>query len=82
MTIWGCSGELFSLLPLLDIGGIRICDSSTLKQSVRYKGIPIENPAAVPAEGTLVIAPYLHQAAIKRAARKIGWPDDALYLLE
>jgi ubiquinone/menaquinone biosynthesis C-methylase UbiE len=82
MTIWGCSAEIFSLLPLLDTSEIRICDSSKLKQSTHYKGIPIEDPAAVPVEGMLVIAPYLHRAAIKRAAEQLGWPGHALYLLQ
>jgi 2-polyprenyl-3-methyl-5-hydroxy-6-metoxy-1,4-benzoquinol methylase len=82
MTIWGCSAEIFSLLPLLDTSEIRICDSSKLKQSTHYKGIPIEDPAVVPVEGMLVIAPYLHRTAIKKAAQQFGWPDDALYLLQ
>ena len=82
MTIWGCSAEIFSLLPLLDISAIRICDSSKLKQSTHYKGMPIEDPAAVSVEGMLVIAPYLHQKAIKTAAQRLGWPDNAVYLLE
>lgn len=82
MTIWGCSAEIFSLLPLLDTSKIRICDSSKLKQSTHYKGIPIEDPAAVPVGGLLVIAPYLHRTAIKKAAQQLGWPDDALYLLQ
>lgn len=82
MTIWGCSAEIFSLLPLLDASEIRICDSSKLKQSTHYKGIPIEDPAAVPVEGMLVIAPYLHRTAIKKAAQQLGWPEEALYLLQ
>lgn len=82
VTIWGCSAELFSLLPLFDTREIRLCDSSKLKQSTHYKGMPIEDPAAVPVEGMLVIAPYLHQQAIKTAAQRLGWPDRALYLLE
>ena len=82
MTIWGCSAEIFSLLPLLDTSRIRICDSSKLKQSTHYKGIPIEDPSAVPVEGMLVIAPYLHRTAIKRAAQQLGWPDDAIYPLQ
>jgi ubiquinone/menaquinone biosynthesis C-methylase UbiE len=82
VTIWGCSAELFSLLPLFDTGEMRLCDSSKLKQTTNYKGMPIEDPAAVPVEGMLVIAPYLHQTAIKAAAQRLGWPDNALYLLE
>lgn len=82
MTIWGCSAELFSLLPLFDTGETRLCDSSKLKQSTNYKGMPIEDPATVPVEGMLVIAPYLHQTAIKAAAQRLGWPDNAVYLLE
>ena len=82
MTIWGCSAELFSLLPLLDTRGMRICDSSKLKQSTRYKGMPIEDPAAVPVAGMLIVAPYLHRTAIKAAAQRLGWSDSAIYLLE
>jgi len=82
MTIWGCSAEIFSLLPLLDTKRIRICDSSKLKQSTHYNGIPIEDPAAVPVEGMLVIGPYLHRTAIKNAAQRLGWPDDTIYPLQ
>jgi SAM-dependent methyltransferase len=82
VTIWGCSAEIFSLLPLLDTSRIRICDSSKLKQSAHYRGMPIEDPAAVPTEGLLIIAPYLHQNAIKKAAQQLGWPDNAVYLLQ
>jgi ubiquinone/menaquinone biosynthesis C-methylase UbiE len=82
VTIWGCSAEIFSLLPLLDTSQMRICDSSKLKQSTHYKGMPIENPAAISVDGMLVIAPYLHQKAIKTAAQQHGWPDSAVYLLE
>lgn len=82
VTVWGCSAEVFSLLPLLDTSRMRICDSSKRKQSTHYKGMPIEDPAAVPAEGLLIIAPYLHQKAIKKAAQQLGWPDNAVYLLQ
>jgi ubiquinone/menaquinone biosynthesis C-methylase UbiE len=82
VTIWGCSAEIFSLLPLLDTSRMRICDSSKLKQSTHYRGMPIEDPAAVPTEGLLIIAPYLHQEAIKTAAQQLGWPDNAVYLLQ
>jgi len=82
VTIWGCSAEIFSLLPLLDMSRMRICDSSKLKQSTHYRGMPIEDPAAVPTEGLLIIAPYLHQTAIKKAAQQLGWPDNAVYLLQ
>lgn len=82
MTIWGCSAELFSLLPLFDTGEMQLCDSSKLKQSTHYKGMPIKDPASVPVEGKLVIAPYLHRTAIKTAAQRLGWPDNAMYLLE
>jgi len=82
ITIWGCSAEVFSLLPMLDTSEIRICDSSKLKQTTHYKGVSIEDPAAVPVEGKLVIAPYLHRTEIKKAAQQLGWLDDAMYLLE
>ncbi len=82
LTVWGCSAELFSLLPLLSLDRIRLCDASPRKQSAQYHGHPIEDPAAVPAAGLLVVAPYLHRTAIKAAALKLGWPEDAIYLLQ
>lgn len=81
ISIWGCSAELFSLLPMLDLPEIRICDSSKLKQSARYKGLAIEEPAALPIEGMLVVAPYLHREAIKKAALGLGWPEESIYVL-
>jgi SAM-dependent methyltransferase len=82
ITIWGCSSQLFSLLPLLNGRKIRLCDSSKLKQQTHYKGMAIADPGAVPVEGLLVVAPYLHRAAIKAAAQRLGWPENAIYELE
>jgi len=82
LTVWGCSAELLSLLPLLSLDRIRLCDASPLKQSTHYQGRCIEDPAAVPVAGLLVVAPYLHRTAIKAAALKLGWPEDAIYLLQ
>jgi ubiquinone/menaquinone biosynthesis C-methylase UbiE len=81
VTIWGCSAELFSVLPLLDLRDVRICDSSTLKQKAKYRGKAVENPASVAVAGTLLIAPYLHGAAIQLAASRLGWPEHAVHLL-
>jgi len=82
ISIWGCSAELFSLLPMLNLQNIRLCDSSKLKQAARYKGLAIEDPAALPVQGLLVIAPYLHGTAIKLAALQLGWPEEAIYMLQ
>lgn len=81
LTVWGCSAELFSLLPLLGPARIRLCDSSALKQSARYKGLPVQAPAALPIEGRVVVAPYLHARAIENAALKLGWPAESVHVL-
>lgn len=81
VTIWGCSAELFSVLPLLDLRDYRICDSSKRKQQAQYQGRAVEDPASVPVQGTLIVAPYLHGAAIQSAAGRLGWPAHAIYLL-
>lgn len=81
LTVWGCSAELFSLLPLVDAAQIRLCDASPLKQTARYKDLPVQAPEAVPIEGTLVVAPYLHAKAIEAAALKLGWPAEAVHVL-
>lgn len=83
ISFWGCSSELFSLLPLLGKRlNIQICDSSKLKQMAHYKGIAIKDPSDLPIEGKLFIAPYLHGAAIKYAACRLGWPESAIHLLQ
>nr|VFK23327.1 MAG: Methyltransferase domain-containing protein [Candidatus Kentron sp. MB]VFK28457.1 MAG: Methyltransferase domain-containing protein [Candidatus Kentron sp. MB]VFK74261.1 MAG: Methyltransferase domain-containing protein [Candidatus Kentron sp. MB] len=82
LSIWGCSAELFSLLPLLDIQKMRICDSSQLKQTTHVRGLPIEDPTSLPMEGSLVVAPYLYGAEIKRAALRLGWPEASIYRLQ
>jgi len=81
VTLWGCSAELFSLLPLLDRRLMRICDSSKQKQTSSYKGMAIEDPHSVPISGKLIIAPYLHGAVIKSTARQLGWSESAIHLL-
>jgi SAM-dependent methyltransferase len=81
ITIWGCSAELFSVLPLLELRDYRICDSSKLKQQAHYQGRAVEDPAAVPVAGRLIIAPYLHGAAIQSAAGRLGWPEYAMHRL-
>ncbi len=82
LTFWGCSAELFSLLPLLDIKNITLCDSSKLKQENSYKGIPVEDPTIVQKTGALIVAPYLHGDAIEIEAEKLGWPKDAIFRLK
>jgi SAM-dependent methyltransferase len=81
VTIWGCSAELLSLLPLLDLRRVALCDSSKLKQRSRYKDLPILDPRDIRPEGVLVIAPYLHRQGIERAALEIGWRPDAIHRL-
>lgn len=82
ITFWGCSAELFSLLPLLDIKSFTLCDSSKLKQERDYKGIPIEDPAAVQKTGALIIAPYLYGDVIEIDARKLGWSKEVIFRLK
>lgn len=82
ITVWGCSAEVFSLLPLLDLSRIRLCDASPLKQQARYHNLPVADPAAMPVEGLLVVAPYLHREPIRRAALGLGWPEDAIFVLQ
>lgn len=83
VTFWGCSSELFSLLPLLSCRqDIRICDSSKLKQKTHYKKIAIQDPTNLPVEGVLFIAPYLYSTVIKSAACRLGWPESAIHFLQ
>lgn len=82
-VFWGCSAHLFSLLPLLDLSRVTLCDASPLKQRSHYKGIPIQGPESIrPCGASLLIAPYLHRTAIKRAALGLGWKDKDIFLLE
>jgi SAM-dependent methyltransferase len=81
VTFWGCSAELLSLLPRIDLGRAALCDSSKLKQRSRYRHLPILDPKDVRPEGALVVAPYLHRDSIERAARELGWPPDAIHPL-
>lgn len=81
LTVWGCSAQLFSVLPLVDATDLRLCDASALKQTARYRGRPVRAPESVPVEGSLVVAPYLHARAIEAAALKLGWPAEAIHVL-
>lgn len=80
-TFWGCSSELFSLLPAFGGEAVRLCDASKRKQTCMYKGIPITAPSVVEKEGALVIAPYLFRNEILNAAVESGWPKDRIYCL-
>jgi SAM-dependent methyltransferase len=82
VTFWGCSAELFSLLPLLPGRDFALCDSSKTKQRSHYGSIPIEAPSKIKKDGALVVAPYLHKREIERAAIKFGWPKDTIFHLE
>ncbi|MFK5857310.1 MAG: class I SAM-dependent methyltransferase [Bacteroidota bacterium] len=73
LIFWGCSSELFSLLPTLNIQNYTLCDSSKQKQNMNYKGLPIEDPISIPTSGTLIIAPYLHSSKIEQQAINLGW---------
>lgn len=82
-VFWGCSAQLFSLLPLLDRTSIALCDSSQLKQNSHYLGLSIQAPTNIrPGGALLVIAPYLHRHAIKKAALCLGWDDSEILALE
>jgi ubiquinone/menaquinone biosynthesis C-methylase UbiE len=82
VAIWGLSAELMSLLPLLALDRVTLCDGSRAKQQTTYRGQPILAPEAVERTGGLVIAPYLHREAIRRAAVGLGWQNDRLVALE
>ena len=82
IVFWGCSAQLFSLLPLLDCRRIALCDASPLKQQSTFQAMAILAPEKVAPRGALVIAPYLHRAAIKRAAQGLGWNESQIYSLE
>jgi len=82
ITFWGCSAELFSLLPLLDLKHFTLCDLNKLKQEKNYKGIPIEDPAIVQKAGALIIAPYLYGAVIEKTAIGIGWNKQNIFRLK
>jgi ubiquinone/menaquinone biosynthesis C-methylase UbiE len=81
-TFWGCSAELFSLLPLLNLTGYTICDSSKSKQQCTYRGVPVEDPAVVRRDGALIIAPYLFGDEIERAAIALDWSPEAVLRLK
>lgn len=81
LMFWGCSAELFSLLPILKIQNYAICDSSRIKQKSTYKGLPIQNPTKIPVVGKMIIAPYLHSEAIEKIAYELGWPKDSVFRL-
>lgn len=81
-VFWGCSAQLFSLLPLLDLTQATLCDSSKVKQKSSYRGMPIVAPETVEPKGALIIAPYLHRGAIRRAALAIGWNEADIFSLE
>lgn len=82
-VFWGCSAQLFSLLPLLDLSQAILCDASPLKQSSNYQGVSIQAPADIhPGDASLIIAPYLHRPAIRRAALALGWDDSNIFALE
>ncbi len=82
IAFWGCSAQLFSLLPLLDCRRITLCDASPLKQQSTFQGMAILAPEKVAPGGALVIAPYLHRTAIKRAAQELGWDESHIFSLE
>ncbi|OQW92807.1 MAG: hypothetical protein BWK78_00540 [Thiotrichaceae bacterium IS1] len=81
LTFWGCSSELFSLLPLLGCKDFALCDSSKVKQKSYYKGIPILDPEKIPTIGILIIAPYLHGDAIEKVAIGMGWNKENIFRL-
>jgi SAM-dependent methyltransferase len=82
VTFWGCSAELFSLLPLLQDRDFALCDSSRTKQKCRYGSIPVEAPTNIEKHGALIVAPYLHKRDIERAAIESGWSEAAIFHLD
>ena len=80
-TFWGCSSELFSLLPMINMSAFSICDSSKFKQKCYFRGIPISDPATMHKDGALVVAPYLHGDIIEKAAIDMGWQKEAIFRL-
>ncbi|WP_299979428.1 class I SAM-dependent methyltransferase [Desulfobacula sp.] len=81
MTFWGCSAELFSLLPIMNLQDFTLCDSSKIKQQCVYKGLPVNDPAAVKNAGALIVAPYLHGSAIEKTAIELGWSKETIFRL-
>jgi ubiquinone/menaquinone biosynthesis C-methylase UbiE len=81
LTFWGCSSELFSLLPIMNLRHIVLCDSSKSKQKCHYKGIPISDPVKVQKNGALIITSYLQGDAIEKSAIKLGWSEEAILRL-
>lgn len=81
VTFWGCSAELFSLLPLLRLDGFTLCDTSPHKQQSYYRANPILSPQAVAPKGHLIIAPYLYRDAIEHDALALGWREEQIYCL-
>jgi len=81
LIFWGCSAELFSLLPIMNLQEFTLCDSSQVKQKSYYKGIPISNPSAIQKNGVLIIAPYLYGNEIEKSALEMGWSKEAIYRL-
>ncbi|MEA2019850.1 MAG: class I SAM-dependent methyltransferase [Campylobacterota bacterium] len=82
LVLWGCSAELFSLLPLLNKDALEICDSSKLKQQSKYQGLEIIPPKDADKNSILVIAPYLHSKAIKKNALELGWTENDIVILK
>lgn len=82
LTFWGCSSELFSLMPLLKLESFTLCDSSKIKQRNHYKGITINDPGAITRTGALIVAPYLHGDAIEACAIELGWAKEDIFRLK
>ena len=82
LTFWGCSSIMYSLLPSMDRQTIRLCDASPTKQRSTWNGTAISDPATLPAEGTLVIASYLHRDAIRASALQLGWDERSIFILK
>lgn len=82
-AFWGCSAQLFSLLPLLNLDNVQLCDASKLKQQSYYQAHSILAPNAIDPTGkALFVAPYLHRQAIRKAALSMGWQESNIYSLE
>jgi hypothetical protein len=79
LTFWGCSSELFSLLPKINSVNYDICDISEIKQRCEYKGNYIKNPLIVNTNGGLIVSSYLHTDSIEKAAIDLGWKKQFIF---
>ncbi|MFO7481455.1 class I SAM-dependent methyltransferase [Oceanibaculum nanhaiense] len=85
LCFWGIGLEFFALYgylaPLLDGRDIRLLDRNPAKQGLTVDGRPVEDPSAVPAEGTLICCSYMAAPQIVEQAMALGWKRGAIRCL-